>query len=194
VGDLETSRMRRQWPALGRRATEKKLHLVGCFRNYIMMHGFRNVKMRNSSTRNPFVKSFLQFRKEILNVARHRNSINQWRIRHELSGPKRNVRVKGSKFRTNILLCWQAHYYCTPRKTNSYFDCSHPPSSLLVFTCILPWLFNRDMPFLTDAGAVFRHGFITWKLQLHERLPGETGWSIKSPSLGLLTNNASVYK
>jgi len=38
VCNLETSRMRRPWPALGRSATKKKLHLVGFFHNYIRMH------------------------------------------------------------------------------------------------------------------------------------------------------------
>jgi hypothetical protein len=43
--DLETSTMRRPWPAFGRSATgrKRKLHLVGCFHNYIRIHRFMNV-------------------------------------------------------------------------------------------------------------------------------------------------------
>jgi hypothetical protein len=47
--------------------------------NFIIFYEFTKVKIRTFSTRNLSVKSFffLQFRKEILNVARYRHNVNQ---------------------------------------------------------------------------------------------------------------------
>ena len=58
VCDLETSRMRRPWPALGRSATKKKKHIIGP-PSYMRSVVDRNVVMRRTNVQGFVVRPYL---------------------------------------------------------------------------------------------------------------------------------------